>query len=68
MKIKSYQCKLKMKIKNVTLFTHEIQHMVCSNMSELERREKLHTCSTKRDPGECEQDYELLHLWRGYHP
>ena len=43
MKIKSYQCKLKMKIKNVTLFTHEIQHMVCSNMSELERREKLHT-------------------------
>ena len=24
------------------LFTHELQHMVCSNMSELEPREKLH--------------------------
>ena len=24
------------------LFTHKLQHMVCSNMSELEHREKLH--------------------------
>ena len=24
------------------LFTHQLQHMVCSNMSELEAREKLH--------------------------
>ena len=36
------------------LFTHELQHMVCSNLSELEPREKLHKLALPKEIQECE--------------